>query len=138
MITLATVTIYVLIVETLTKFATVDTEPKKKRKAKSIQDIKIVSYTGRWPNLCSGILTFRTYSPGGHSTLYAWDNVLESNGTCCASNDYEPTEGPWSVRWDPYDPKTRREMEAFGPAARALLEKRINDSLEKGCCGGCA
>ena len=46
-------------------------------------NIKFISYTGKWPNLCSGVLTVeidgKEYKFGHESTDYDWKNNCYKN-----------------------------------------------------------
>ena len=117
--------------------------PKKAAKFVDIQDIKFVSYSGKWPNLCSGTLVFDTVDRNNTKTRYSWKRCLTSGGYCTydyTTSDISQGEGPWTIDWqEEYgDEHIQKEMDQFGPAARPLLLKVVNINVEHGCCGGCS
>ena len=83
---------------------------------------EFVSYTGEWPNLCSGIMTFKV-----NGKKYQIKR-LESGGGL--DSDYEPFEGEWKIKED----RLPEELRPF----RKEIEKLANDNIEHGCCGGCS
>lgn len=91
---------------------------------------EFVSYSGKYPTLCSGILKFRAdgklYTIGKNQ--YFW---LESGGRVSFDDGYraEVTHGPWSIS-EKYLPKELRPY-------RKQIEEIINQNIPEGCCGGC-
>lgn len=83
---------------------------------------EFVSYTGEWPNLCSGTMTFKV-----DGKEYKIER-LESTGGL--DKDYEPYIGKWKIKKD----KLPEELKPF----LKDIEKLANDNIELGCCGGCA
>lgn len=82
---------------------------------------EFVSYTGEWPNLCSGTMTFKVDGKEYHI------DRLESTGGL--DEDYEPYIGKWKIKKD----KLPEELKPF----LKDIEKLANDNIELGCCGGC-
>lgn len=99
------------------------------------QNVEFVSYTGKWPNLCSGILTLRIrgeehrfgYGSGTHPKFWA------SGGSCGFPNGYDASPcvstGPWEIDADALPNELR-------PLA-AEIDVVFNSNVEFGCCGGC-
>ena len=83
---------------------------------------EFVSYTGEWPNLCSGTMTFKVDGKEYHI------DRLESTGGL--DKDYEPYIGKWKIKKD----KLPEELKPY----LKDIEKLANDNIELGCCGGCA
>lgn len=107
------------------------------------QHVKFVSYTGKYPNLCSGVLTLEidgeTYR-FGHD--YGWGNDWEtdgnyepfwsSGGSCGFSNNYEDSyrhSGEWIINASSLPEKLR--------PLSAEIDAVFNDNVPQGCCGGC-
>lgn len=82
---------------------------------------EFVSYTGEWPNLCSGTMTFKVNGKEYHI------DRLESTGGL--DEDYEPYIGKWKIKKD----KLPEELKPY----LKDIEKLANDNIELGCCGGC-
>lgn len=82
---------------------------------------EFVSYTGEWPNLCSGTMTFKV-----DGKEYKIER-LESTGGL--DEDYEPYFGKWKIKKD----NLPEELKPF----LKDIEKLANDNIELGCCGGC-
>lgn len=87
-------------------------------------NIAFVSYSGEYPNLCSGELVisidgmewtgFRLSSGGSVSFTEDWDEIV--------------TYGPWSVSHWP---------NGFPEEAKPITIGLINENIRLGCCGGC-
>lgn len=88
--------------------------------------VTFVSFTGKFPNLCAGILVLDV-----DGVKHAF-NGLSSGGGCSRrrrGEDFVITKGEWSVHvWPEEFPKELREE---------ALEV-INKNVRFGCCGGCS
>ena len=84
--------------------------------------IKFVSYTGAYPNRCSGTLTLEI------DGVIRKDFSLCSGGSVWFSSDWEDhvESGPWTVNVPDDLLHLRREIEDV-----------VNDNVPWGCCGGC-
>ena len=102
------------LMELVSKFLSYKKNPKP--------NLEFISYTGEWPNLCSGIMTFKV-----NGKKYQIKR-LESGGGL--DSDYEPFEGEWKIKED----RLPEELRPF----RKEIEKLANDNIEHGCCGGCS
>lgn len=100
------------LLDLVTKFFTYKKKPK----------FEFVSYTGEWPNLCSGTMIFKVDGKEYHIER------LESTGGL--NEDYEPYIGKWKIKKD----KLPEELKPY----LKDIEKLANDNIELGCCGGCA
>lgn len=89
--------------------------------------IEFVSYTGKWPALCMGTLTFKV-----NDKQYEIRNLI-AGGETGFKHGYsgEPyiRKGPWSL----YEDSLPDELK---PCKR-LITKMVNENVEQGCCGGC-
>lgn len=87
--------------------------------------LKFISYDGKYPNLCAGILIIEldgvkvTFEP--HSLCSGGSVWFDEHW-----NEYI-TEGPWSITM-PYD---------FPKELYQELKDLINENIPLGCCGGC-
>lgn len=93
--------------------------------------VKFISYTGRYPNLCSGILTLEiegntvTFGPTYKKSQYP--DFWASGGNC--DWDGNITSGPWII-----DPDALPvEYQAYADE----IEEVFNANVPWGCCGGC-
>ena len=92
------------------------------------QHVKFVSYTGVYPNLCSGVLTLEI---NGEKVAFGYGAPYRpfwcSGGGCTC--DYETYQGEWiiDVAEIPYEyQKYARE-----------IDEVFNENVSYGCCGGC-
>lgn len=89
--------------------------------------LKFISYDGKWPNLCRGILIVEK-----DGKRYGLNSVLVSGGCCGFNRDYSESyieRGPWEI----YKENLPQELQ---DDYHELLEL-VNDNIDYGCCGGC-
>lgn len=105
--------------------------------------VKFISYTGRYPNLCSGVLTLevdgKEYRFGHDYTVAdSWktdgnhDRFWSSGGTCGFNNGYSDEyvkQGEWAI--DVSD--LPDELKKYA----AEIDCVFNCNVRHGCCGGC-
>jgi hypothetical protein len=114
-------------------------------------NIKFISYTGKYPNLCSGVLTIeidgKEYKFGHEHTDYDWKNNCFKNdnfdqfwvtGGCIRRGkdwDMWAEHAPWNITgyWNKSDAKHPQWVIDILPK---LLEV-FNENVPYGCCGGC-
>ena len=85
--------------------------------------VKFISYSGRYPNLCSGTLKIEV-----DGKAYEFYRILRSGGF--VSREFETvTYGPWSI----FEHKLPEELKNL---AKEITEC-VNSNVSKGCCGGC-
>lgn len=99
------------------------------------ENIEFVSYTGKYPTLCSGILTLKIdgeehrfgYGSGMHEPFWT------SGGRCGFPNGYDSapsiSEGQWIIDAD----RIPSELRKFAPEIDVIF----NSNVQFGCCGGC-
>ena len=86
--------------------------------------VEFISYDGKYPNLCSGVLTVNIDGKQ-HKAKY----ILVSGGcTCWTGKDEEVKSGDWSLDLRDYPELQPYEQE---------LTELVNANVRKGCCGGC-
>lgn len=88
--------------------------------------IEFISYTGKWPALCIGKLTFKV-----NGKQYTTENLI-SGGEVGFKHGYSDEyikKGPWSLSEDSLPDEIK-------PCKR-LITKMVNENVEQGCCGGC-
>ncbi|MEZ3438640.1 MAG: hypothetical protein K1W18_07150 [Oscillospiraceae bacterium] len=88
------------------------------------QRVKFISYTGKYPNLCSGVLTLE--NDGNYEAFWS------SGGGCGFYNDYANAyvdSGAWEI-------DVSALPEELRPFA-AEIDEVFNDNVPQGCCGGC-
>jgi len=117
--------------------------------------VKFISYTGKWPCLCMGVLTLEidgVQYKFGHdsSSLHFdessgklihdnedennpnYDSFWTSGGECYFTNDYQDSvveSGEWHINVDDIPEKFHDVVDE--------IDKVFNDSVPWGCCGGC-
>lgn len=95
-----------------------------------MKTVEFVSYTGKWPSLCEGVLTLRIegkeYVFGGYDDN-SYDDFWLPGGQCFST--YSATKGPWQVNKE----ELPKELQKYADEIRDVM----NDNIPYGCCGGC-
>lgn len=97
--------------------------------------VKFVSYTGRYPNLCSGVLTLEIDGEivnFGYARRHGGFPKYEpfwSSGGHLMPNYEGAVQGEWKI-------DANRLPEQFRKYA-AEIDEVFNDNVPWGCCGGC-
>ena len=90
--------------------------------------VRFMDYTGKWPNLCGGVLTLmidgKTVTFGNHTADYP---KFWSSGGRCGMRGIE--HGEWKVYTDQLPEQFRKYA--------SEIDRVINENIEHGCCGGC-
>lgn len=89
--------------------------------------LKFICYSGKYPNLCSGILVVEK-----NGKRYGLENILSSGGNCYFTNDYADAHvetGRWEISKECLPKELQEDY-------YELLEL-VNENVEWGCCGGC-
>ena len=89
--------------------------------------VKFISYSGEYPNLCSGDLVLEIN--GEIVTFEKYSYSMCSTGSIKYNNefdDYETSKGPWKV-------ELPQEYNYLDEIVTAL----VNENVPWGCCGGC-
>lgn len=97
------------------------------------EHVKFISYTGKYPNLCSGILTLDI---DGEKAIFGYDDYFSKEKVCM----YEPfwssggdcrmgTMGEWEIDYKDLPEKFRKYADE--------IDRVFNQFVEWGCCGGC-
>lgn len=107
-----------------------------------VDHVKFVSYTGKFPNLCGGILTLEIDGKEvrfGHdyTEFESWktdgnfDRFWTSNGGCYFSTDNlgYTTEGEWIIDASCLPKEYRGYVYE--------IDIVFNENVPHGCCGGC-
>jgi hypothetical protein len=113
--------------------------------------IKFISYTGKYPNLCSGVLTVeidgKEYKFGHGSTDYDWKNNCYKNDNFeqfwvtggCIKRDKNwnmwSEQKPWLISgyWNKADKNHPQWIIDILPELIDIFNKNV----KYGCCGGC-
>ena len=92
--------------------------------------IEIVSYDGKYPNLCSGYLTLKV---GGKEYVSRPHVLCPAEGAGC----YRDSDGNWTREWGTWrvnPDNLPKEIRRYA----ARIETAVNESdIERPCCGGC-
>jgi len=107
--------------------------------------VTFISYTGKYPCLCSGILTvdidgkeYRFGSKCGDDTLYP--KFWSSGGSCGFDSSWNSyiEHNSWieSSFWRTYKDKDK-DKEFFIESHLSELLSVMNANVPHGCCGGC-
>ncbi len=105
--------------------------------------VEFVSYTGKWPNLCGGVLTLNIdgeiYKFGHDYEVFgSWKTdgnyaaFWHSGGSCGFNSDYSESyvnEGPWKL--------DSHYLPASLLSHRQEMIDVFNENVPWGCCGGC-
>lgn len=95
-----------------------------------MREIEFVSYSGKYPNLCSGWLTLKV--DGKEWRKYV---NLFSGGEAYVDNGREFIEqGPWDLTGYDYDYLVN---DGFTDEEIDVIICLLNEHVEFGCCGGC-
>lgn len=101
--------------------------------------VKFISYTGRYPNLCHGILTleidgieytfgrdYRNNQNGDYSSFWY------TGGRCGFTHNYAHSyvnTGEWTIDCNDLPDEFKKYA--------AEIDEVFNENVEYGCCGGC-
>lgn len=90
------------------------------------ENVKFVSYTGKYPSLCCGELTLNIDGKD-----YTWkDGLISSGGSVYVDGAEEAiTYGEWTIHVDEIPDEIKKYAHE--------IDKVINTNIEHGCCGGC-
>ena len=126
---------------------------KNKKERETTSKVKFVSYTGEYPNLCSGVLTLEIdgvqYKFGHNFMEHHYDkdgngyyadedpmnpnfNAFWSSGGCVTHDDdwnFEVDTDEWAI-------DVNELPEQFRDVA-AEIDEVFNENVDWGCCGGC-
>lgn len=116
--------------------------------------VKFISYTGKYPNLCSGVLTLeidgKEYKFGHNYMNHHYDEITNTwsytdedpehpnfnsfwtSGGCVTHDDnwnFDVESGEWKI-------DVEELPEQFKELADEI-DKVFNENVEYGCCGGC-
>lgn len=96
--------------------------------------VKFVSYTGEYPNLCSGVLTLEidgveyTFGYGYNRPQPDFKSFWSSGGGII--NNYESTYSEeWQIDVNDLPEQFRKYAQE--------IDRVFNENVEWGCCGGC-
>lgn len=99
------------------------------------EHIEFVSYSGKYPNLCRGILVLKIDGKEvrfGNGKNCEFKSFWESGGECGFTNGYEDSfvnEGEWVVNVNELPDEYRKYA--------TEIDYVINQNVPYGCCGGC-
>ena len=95
--------------------------------------VKFVNYTGRYPNLCSGVLTLEidgteyTFGPSWKEPKPDFDRFWCSGGRI--TKNYKTYSGEWQINVNNLPEQFRKYA--------TEIDDVFNSNIEWGCCGGC-
>lgn len=102
------------------------------------EHVKFVSYSGKYPNLCSGILILDIDGKEvkfGNSYLSKekiYDSFWTSGGSCGFRNGYSESyvnHGEWEINVDMIPDEYKKYA--------SEIDDVFNSNVPNGCCGGC-
>lgn len=98
-------------------------------------NVKFISYSGKYPNLCSGELMLEIegeiYTFGKHHSNYPlcfWETGGGCEGRRLNYSEYT-TNGSWIIDYNKIPPEFRKYA--------VVIDYLFNSNVEQGCCGGC-
>lgn len=109
-------------------------------KPRTTEDVKFISYTGKYSALCCGVLTLEINGVRvsfGHDKSYYkndgnYDAFWHTGGRCGFRNHYKYSyceTGEWIIDAQKLPEKYRKFA--------GEIDRVFNDNVEWGCCGGC-
>jgi len=96
------------------------------------EHIKFISYNGRYPNLCSGVLTLEidgkkvTFGPSYMKDI-DYEKFWYSGG--CITRDYSTKKGEWQIEVNSIPEQYRNYA--------SEIDVIFNSNVPYGSCGGC-
>jgi hypothetical protein len=104
--------------------------------------VQFISYTGKYPNLCSGILTLKIdnkevsfgkdYSLPDSENKSNFNSFWSSGGGCSFNDDWTESfvnRDEWII----YEDDLPEEYQKYAEE----IEEVFNENVKHGCCGGC-
>jgi hypothetical protein len=99
--------------------------------------VSFVSYTGRYPNLCSGVLTLEidgieyTFGNSYKKPKTDFKSFWCSGGNVWFGNNWDEhvEEGEWQIDADDLPDQFRKYAQE--------IDRVFNENVAWGCCGGC-
>lgn len=91
--------------------------------------VKFISYTGRWPNLCNGILTLEIDGKKAWFGYGALNGPFWTSGGGLNPNYEGAYQGEWKIDVDRIPEEYRKYA--------SEIDRVFNENVEWGCCGGC-
>ena len=96
--------------------------------------VEFIDYTGRYPNLCSGVLTLEI---DGKIYKFGYEEKYgcfwRSGGGCGFKDqvnwEYYVNHGEWVINVE----ELPEELKKYA----LEIDKVFNENVEQGCCGGC-
>lgn len=104
---------------------------------KKVGHVEFMSYTGKYPSLCMGILTLKidgeivTFG-NSFSNKVDYHKFWATGGSCGFSSGFPEgyaNRGEWLI----YESELPTEYKAYA----AEIENVFNENVPHGCCGGC-
>lgn len=109
---------------------------------KETKHVEFVSYSGRYPNLCSGVLVLRidglAYAFGHKTENYDFKtgkfkdyncNSFWHSGGVASNWNFDVRRGEWKINVDEIPEEFRKYA--------AEIDEVFNENVPWGCCGGC-
>ena len=91
------------------------------------EHVKFVSYTGKYPALCSGILTLNI---DGEEVKFGWDTDDLEASEDCLIQFWRVGNGEWII-------DSSELVEDYKPYVNEIATV-FNANVPKPCCGGCS
>ena len=110
---------------------------KDNENSKQKGKVEFVSYTGKYPSLCMGVLTLKIngikYTFGNkYNCPNDFPKFWASGGNCGFTNEYEKSyinTGEWLI----YESEIPEEFKMYATE----IDEVFNFHIPYGCCGGC-
>ena len=93
-----------------------------------MKTVKFINYSGKYPNLCGGVLHYEIIFDNGRHEIHQTE--IKSGGECFYNhntNDIIQKYGDWKLS----------EKKFLPYKLQIELLNQVNNIVPKGCCGGC-
>lgn len=98
------------------------------------ENVEFVSYTGRYPNLCSGVLTLKIDGTEYQFKPYGYDGKTTFRHFWCSGGGIEGNyEGTYQGEWQIHSDDIPEQFRKYASEIDAVF----NRNVPFGCCGGC-
>ena len=100
-----------------------------------IVDLQFISYDGKYPCLCSGMLVFKAMYSDGSEKIFEWNNCIYPDKDIFSSI-YDTHD--WTIDLPTDTDFVNQTVMDFTPMVILYLTKIVNENVTLPCCRGCS